>query len=1245
MPIGLPEIVEEKYLDVRSRTERLLHKIHNKYNALGQPLRQEHYDANGKFAYALEWDYDQKGNVIREVNALGYVTTRKFDENGNKVEEQGPDKDYYKRFEYDYMNRLIREEIVGTNQRFAKLFKYDYLNNMISSTDIYGNATDYEYDEFGQVTATIYPAYLDENSRAIRPKAIKEYNPLGCVRLQKDACGAITKTEYTIRGKPYRIENPDGTVETFLYDLKGDLKESTARNGIKTTYKTDYLSRVIEKKVIGPDGNVQTSTFVYNAFHLLSETDPEGFKTTYCYDGAGRLAETRKDNKCITFVYDSLSRLVETREHFDRGYIAHIKAYDLLNRVIEERTEDHTRQLFGKSEYQYDPEGNKILTIVHGEAPAVTRIRYNVHNEPIEIVDAEGKCTVTAMDYGYRNSLNQCVPCIAVTEPDGITTRTIKDALGHLVSIIKTDPYGNEVQRQDFVYNSLGRKIRHIETVFAYGKADRKIVTAWEYDLMGNLLKIIEASGTPKQKTTSYAYDSFGQKKSITKQDGSTLYYKYDGLGRLIEYYASDKTFHYKYAYDRLDRVREIQDKLDGTMTLRAYNAHSQIILETLGNGLKIQYEYDKLGRPTLIILPDGSKTAYTYDPCRIKEVQRLDPLGHLQYRHRYNAFDLAGFVKQATLIGNAGTLTQKRDILSRICSIEAPSWREQLEYDLSGNLIEKIVNGRLEEYSYDPLHQVKTEPNHTYEYDSLFNRIGKDGQNYTLNVLNQLEHDGVDKYIHDLNGRMTYNPKSQTVYTYDAMDRLLSATQGQKQTRYKYDFENRRLSKSHFVSDGKQWNEIATEYYFYQGKNEIGAWKEGKITQLRLLGCGKGAEIGAAVAIELEGRPYAPIHDHNGSVVSLLDMTGQLVETYCYTAFGEEQVLGPSGQLIAPSNPWRYASKRFDNETGLVYFGNRYYDPVIGRWTVPDPIGFDGGMNLYAYVLNNPLILFDLYGHAPFRETVPEELKPSGFFQTMFHKVGQCIRGIGDHVLCIPIIRDVVSQIGHCMTAGGNLRNWNSMCRNRGSCNFYNGAPEMNNKTRSSFFNGIDNTYTDCSNGVNTISEELGGYRVHGTYNSSHGLFLDLWECIAQKLGLPTRSVKMALQNIKEQIAAVGGVGGGGHVFVQAHSQGGLILQRVLEQLSPEEKKMLDVVTYGSASIIKDRDLNYVRNYINSSDVIPMTDPINYFKARFSNEDHVVFMKSDPGVYFEHGFLTDGNYSKARKDECDRFKSQYGHL
>jgi RHS repeat-associated protein len=52
-----------------------------------------------------------------------------------------------------------------------------------------------------------------------------------------------------------------------------------------------------------------------------------------------------------------------------------------------------------------------------------------------------------------------------------------------------------------------------------------------------------------------------------------------------------------------------------------------------------------------------------------------------------------------------------------------------------------------------------------------------------------------------------------------------------------------------------------------------------------------------------------------------------------------------------------------FDSETGFVYFGKRYYVPNIGRWVTPDPIGFADGPNRYAYVYNNPMSKFDLYG------------------------------------------------------------------------------------------------------------------------------------------------------------------------------------------------------------------------------------------------------------------------------------------
>ena len=48
---------------------------------------------------------------------------------------------------------------------------------------------------------------------------------------------------------------------------------------------------------------------------------------------------------------------------------------------------------------------------------------------------------------------------------------------------------------------------------------------------------------------------------------------------------------------------------------------------------------------------------------------------------------------------------------------------------------------------------------------------------------------------------------------------------------------------------------------------------------------------------------------------------------------------------------------------TGLVYYGRRYYTPAFGRWLTPDPAGFTDGMNLYAFVHNDPLTHFDEYG------------------------------------------------------------------------------------------------------------------------------------------------------------------------------------------------------------------------------------------------------------------------------------------
>ena len=109
-------------------------------------------------------------------------------------------------------------------------------------------------------------------------------------------------------------------------------------------------------------------------------------------------------------------------------------------------------------------------------------------------------------------------------------------------------------------------------------------------------------------------------------------------------------------------------------------------------------------------------------------------------------------------------------------------------------------------------------------------------------------------------------------------------------------------------------------------------------------------------LAIELSGLLYTPIKNHRGDICQLLTFQGPAA-VYRYNAFG---LYSYSGTI---DSPWLFSSQRYDQSTLLYHFDKREYDPTIGRWLTPDPLGFADGPNLYAYVKNNPLIYVDPYG------------------------------------------------------------------------------------------------------------------------------------------------------------------------------------------------------------------------------------------------------------------------------------------
>ena len=100
----------------------------------------------------------------------------------------------------------------------------------------------------------------------------------------------------------------------------------------------------------------------------------------------------------------------------------------------------------------------------------------------------------------------------------------------------------------------------------------------------------------------------------------------------------------------------------------------------------------------------------------------------------------------------------------------------------------------------------------------------------------------------------------------------------------------------------------------------------------------------------------------------------GAVAARYEYGPFGEPlRASGPAARM----NPFRFSTQFTDGDTGLSYYGYRYYNPSTGRWLNRDPLGLAGGLNLYGSVGNDPVNWFDDFGMAG----NPANARPGGYF------------------------------------------------------------------------------------------------------------------------------------------------------------------------------------------------------------------------------------------------------------------------
>jgi RHS repeat-associated protein len=122
--------------------------------------------------------------------------------------------------------------------------------------------------------------------------------------------------------------------------------------------------------------------------------------------------------------------------------------------------------------------------------------------------------------------------------------------------------------------------------------------------------------------------------------------------------------------------------------------------------------------------------------------------------------------------------------------------------------------------------------------------------------------------------------------------------------------------------------------------------------------GLNLGGGIGGLLNLKQGGQDYAYLYDGKGNVAAVIDSSQAVVAAYRYAPFGK--LLAKTGSL---EQSFGFSTKRYDAQTGLIEYGFRRYAPAIGRWTTRDPLGEAGGMNLYAFVGNNPVNWVDPWG------------------------------------------------------------------------------------------------------------------------------------------------------------------------------------------------------------------------------------------------------------------------------------------
>ena len=568
--------------------------------------------------------------------------------------------------------------------------------------------------------------------------------------------------------------------------------------------------------------------------------------------------------------------------------------------------------------------------------------------------------------YTYTNDTDTITESY-VCDMQGNRTATT-NVLGDVV-IRSYDPFGRVVAEDDATYpvrcayDTAGRRTA-LSTTRDGSTWD---TTTWAYDAAtGNCLTKTYADGS----TVTYSYTPDNLPLRTTYASGRWKENVYDARREVIGVMYSDDEI-VSFSYDSFGNEIAASNEVSSVASLRSEQGDCTNETAIVGNESKVTIRaFDEHRRLTEI---DG--TIYEYNPDGLL-ASISNGIVLVEYAYTPDLLD-AGY---ALALSNGIVFTRslardgfRRSLVSGIANSGSGTAAENIAYVYDALNRPTSRNG--DTFSYNARGEVvfsrrdAENAEGSYLYDdignlllSAFNTVTN---TYTANSLNQCSSvfcasASLREISHDTDGNMTQF--GDWTCTYDVANRLKTvSSNGVLIVANFYDAKSRRVKKvtseattTFFYDD---WNLVEERIAYTNGTMSTIRYFWGKDLSGALQGAGG---VGGLLYLTIDDVTYIPTYDNNGNVTRYLDANGNTAAQYTYDAFGK--IVAKSGSM---ADVFRhcFSTKYFDVETGLYYYGYRFYSQSLMRWLNRDPIEERGGLNLYSMCRNCPVFHVDKLG------------------------------------------------------------------------------------------------------------------------------------------------------------------------------------------------------------------------------------------------------------------------------------------